>query len=58
MSWSEQGMYIDTAMQTNEADEEAQVELAEQFRRCAKCGTDSFSERPITKRHPADPPEV
>jgi hypothetical protein len=46
------------AVQADEAAEEAQVELVEQFRICAKCGVDFFSERPVTKRHPADPPEV
>jgi predicted nucleic-acid-binding Zn-ribbon protein len=41
-----------------EAAEDAQIELREQFRRCPKCGVDFFSERPVTKRHPADSPEV
>jgi predicted nucleic-acid-binding Zn-ribbon protein len=40
------------------ADVDAQVEQVEQFRICAKCGVDFFSERPVTKRHPADAPEV
>jgi predicted nucleic-acid-binding Zn-ribbon protein len=35
----------------------AQLELVEAFRRCAKCGGNRFSERPVTKRRPADPPE-
>jgi predicted nucleic-acid-binding Zn-ribbon protein len=44
-----------SSMQAIEAAEEGQIELREQFRRCPKCGVDLFSERPVTKRHPADP---
>jgi hypothetical protein len=43
---------------TREALVEAQGELVEAFRKCAKSGSDRFSERPVTKRRPADPPEV
>ena len=50
--------YIGDVIQAGEAAEQAQVELVEQFRQCAKCGADRFSQRPVTKRHPADPPEV
>jgi hypothetical protein len=37
------------------AQEEARARLIDRYRTCARCGTDVFSERPITKRHPADP---
>jgi hypothetical protein len=50
--------YIDNAIEASEATEKAQLELIEQFRTCAKCGSDVSSERPITKRHPADRPVV
>ena len=32
---------------------EARVEIYEQARRCPSCGVDDFSERPVTKTHPA-----
>ena len=35
---------------------EAQMRIVKQFRDCAKCGGVRLSERPVTKRHPADPP--
>jgi hypothetical protein len=35
---------------------EARLEIYEQTRRCPSCGADDFTERPITKAHPADDP--
>jgi hypothetical protein len=35
---------------------EARVEIYEQTRRCPSCGVDDFTERPITRAHPADEP--
>lgn len=49
---------IGMVIEADEAAKQAQVELVEQFKRCAKCGADDFIERPVTKRHPADRPEV
>jgi hypothetical protein len=43
-------------MASEEAFVEAQEEQIEPLGECAKCGGVEFSERPITKRHPADPP--
>jgi hypothetical protein len=44
-------------MAGEEAFVEAQEEQMEPLRECAKCGGVAFSERPVTKRHPADPPD-
>ena len=35
---------------------EARLEIYEEARRCPSCGVDDFTERPITKAHPADDP--
>jgi hypothetical protein len=50
-----QGDYMDSGFQ--DADQ-AEIEAIEQLRTCAKCSSERFSQRPITKWHPADPPEV
>jgi predicted nucleic-acid-binding Zn-ribbon protein len=44
-------------MANEQASVEAQGEQIEPLRECAKCGSVRFSERPVTKRHPADPPD-
>ena len=46
------------AIQAAEAAMDSRLELIEQFHKCAKCGSELFSERPVTKRHPADPPMI
>jgi hypothetical protein len=53
-----QSYYIESGIEANQAADEAQLELIEQFRKCDKCGCDRFSERPVTKKHPADPPRL
>jgi hypothetical protein len=49
---------IEAGIQARSAAYEAQLDLVEQFAKCAKCGGDRFTERPVTKRNPADPPHV
>jgi hypothetical protein len=44
-------------MTSEQASVDAQGEQIEPLRECAKCGSVRFSERPVTKRHPADPPD-
>jgi hypothetical protein len=39
-----------------EAEEDTQLESYEETRRCPSCGIDDFTERPVTKAHPADEP--
>jgi len=39
-----------------EAEEDARLESYEESRRCPSCGIDDFTERPVTKAHPADEP--
>jgi len=39
-----------------EAEEETRLEAYEDTRRCPSCGIDDFTERPVTKAHPADEP--
>jgi predicted nucleic-acid-binding Zn-ribbon protein len=41
-----------------EASIEDQAEMIAQFMKCEKCGSMRFSERAISKRHPADPPKA
>jgi predicted nucleic-acid-binding Zn-ribbon protein len=47
---------LSSSMASEEAFVEAQEEQIQPLRECAKCGSVEISERPITKRHPADPP--
>jgi ribosomal protein L37E len=47
--------YADDAVNVFEHDVDQQDELAEQFKRCARCGMTSYQQRPVTRRHPADP---
>lgn len=49
-----QGHYQDAALANMEQDIEQQVELAQQFTRCARCESTSFSQRPVTRARPAD----
>ncbi|MGA2520155.1 MAG: hypothetical protein ABSG81_04970 [Acidimicrobiales bacterium] len=39
-----------------EAEENARLESYEDTRRCPSCGVDDFTERAVTKAHPADEP--
>jgi hypothetical protein len=39
-----------------EAEEETRLGSYEETRRCPSCGVDDFTERPVTKAHPADGP--
>lgn len=45
-----QTYYLENAIEGAEADEAGQVALAEQFRRCARCGLDEFDQRPARRR--------
>jgi ribosomal protein L37E len=49
-----QPYYRDAAIGGVRQDVEQQVELAQQFTRCARCGSTSFSQRPVTRRRPPD----
>lgn len=42
--------YLENAIERAEADEAAQVALAQPFRRCARCGLDDFDQRPARRR--------
>ena len=42
-------------MRTFEEDVDQQDNLAEQFKRCARCGMTSYRQRRITRKHPAGP---
>jgi hypothetical protein len=53
-----QDEFIESGIQAREAAMEAQLELVQQFRTCSKCAGDRFSERPVTKKHPADAPDA
>jgi hypothetical protein len=44
------------ALRSVDAEEEARFEAYEETRRCPSCGVDDFTERPVTKAHPADEP--
>lgn len=35
---------------------DARLDIYEQTRRCPSCGVDDFTERPVTRAHPADDP--
>lgn len=48
--------YSEGALESFEADVDQQDELVEQFKRCARCGSTSYRQRPVTRRHPADAP--
>ncbi len=50
-----QRYYIDNAVSTFDQDVGQQDALAEQFKRCARCGMTNYHQRPVTRRHPADP---
>ncbi|MDA8297800.1 MAG: hypothetical protein M0004_14670 [Actinomycetota bacterium] len=45
-----QNYYVENAIEAAAADETAQVERAEQFRRCARCGLDDFEQRRLRRR--------
>lgn len=49
-----QGYYRAAGLGDLGHDVEQQVELAQQFTRCARCGSTSFHQRPVTQRRPAD----
>jgi ribosomal protein L37E len=42
-------------VRTFEGDLDQQDDLAEQFKRCARCGMTSYRQRPVTRKHPAGP---
>jgi len=44
------------ALRSVDAEEETRLEAYEENRRCPSCGIDDFTERPVTKAHPADEP--
>ncbi len=45
-----------SAIGSVEAEEDARLESYEETRRCPSCGIDDFTERPVTRAHPADEP--
>jgi len=47
----------DSSMTAGSAAMEAELDVADSLRRCPACGSYRFSERPVTRRHPADPPK-
>ena len=44
------------ALRSVDAEEETRLEGYEEARRCPSCGIGDFTERPVTKAHPADEP--
>jgi hypothetical protein len=44
------------ALRSVDAEEETRLEAYEENRRGPSCGIDDFTERPVTKAHPADEP--
>lgn len=46
---------MDEAIEAADEARDAQRDRIEQLGRCAKCGSKQFSERPVTRSHPADP---
>lgn len=50
-----QGYYRAAGLGNLGQDVEQQAELAQQFTRCAQCGSTSFRQRPVTRSRPPDP---
>ena len=46
---------IDSSFSAADSFVEGRAEIADQFKACPKCGSDLYTQRPVTKRHPADP---
>jgi hypothetical protein len=49
------GQYGRQSIESFSEDMSAQLDLAESFRTCIRCGIDDFSQRAVTKEHPPDP---